>query len=96
MKLFLGNLPFSASELDVRAWVEGFGLEIQELVLPTDRQTGKPRGFGFVTLPDTADEQEIIDQMNGVQLQGRAVTVNVAKPMEGAGRPNQSRQDRRR
>lgn len=79
-KLFVGNLPFQATEDELRGWVESHGLQVDELKVMTDRDTGKPRGFGFVTIQD--DVHKAVAALNGQECMGRALTVNEAKPME--------------
>jgi RNA recognition motif-containing protein len=79
-KLFVGNLPFQATEDELRNWIEARGQQIEELRLMTDRETGKPRGFGFVTIQGDLDSA--VAALNGQDFMGRALTVNEAKPME--------------
>ena len=78
MRIFVGNLPFSVSEGDLSALFEPFG-EVQSIQLITDRETGKPRGFGFVEMPSEAG-QKAIASLNGKDLQGRSINVNEARP----------------
>ena len=80
-KLFVGNLSFDTTENDLQDAFSAHGT-VTETNLLMDRTTGRPRGFGFITM-DTAEEaQKAISAMNGAQLGGRALTVNVAKPRE--------------
>ena len=79
-KLFVGNLPFQATEDELRRWIEERGQQVEELKLMTDRDTGKPRGFGFVTI--RGDVNKAVAALNGQDFIGRALTVNEAKPME--------------
>ena len=79
-KLFVGNLPFQATEDELRSWIEARGQQVEELRLMTDRDTGKPRGFGFVTIE--GDINQAVAALNGQDFMGRALTVNEAKPME--------------
>lgn len=79
-KLFVGNLPFQATEDELRSWIEARGQQVEELKLMTDRDTGKPRGFGFVTIEGDLDKA--VAALNGQDFMGRALTVNEAKPME--------------
>ncbi len=78
MRIFVGNLPFSATDTDVTALFEPFG-EIQGIQIMTDRDTGKPRGFGFVEM-SSEDGQKAIAALNGKEFQGRAINVNEARP----------------
>jgi RNA recognition motif-containing protein len=85
-KIYVGNLPFSASEADVRALFSQHGT-VESVSLPTDRETGRPRGFGFVEM-NQADAARAIQNLNGYSMNGRALRVNEAqdKPRTG-GRP---------
>ncbi len=85
-KIYVGNLPFSASEADVRALFSQHGT-VESVSLPTDRETGRPRGFGFVEMSQ-ADAARAIQNLNGYAMNGRALRVNEAqdKP-RGGGRP---------
>ena len=86
MKIFVGNLSYDATEADVRAAFEAHG-QVDSVSLITDRMTGRPRGFGFVEMPDNAAGQAAIQALNLTEIQGRAITVNEARPKtEGGGR----------
>ena len=80
-KIYVGNLPFSASEDAVRALFAAYGT-VQTLSLVNDRQTGTPRGFGFVEMSSDEEAQKAIDMWNGKEFGGRTLTVNEARPME--------------
>src|SRR5580704_12646721 len=84
-KIYVGNLPFSASEADVRTLFSQHGT-VESVSLPTDRETGRPRGFGFVEMSQ-ADAARAIQSLNGKDLGGRALRVNEAedKPRGGGG-----------
>lgn len=86
-KIYVGNLPFSASESDVRALFAQHGT-VENVSLPTDRETGRPRGFGFVEMSQ-ADAARAIQNLNGYSMNGRPLRVNEAqdKPRAGGGRP---------
>ena len=86
-KIYVGNLPFSASEADIRTLFSQHG-EVQSVSLPTDRETGRPRGFGFVEMSQ-ADAAKAIQSLNGYNMGGRPLRVNEAqdKPRTGGGRP---------
>ena len=86
-KIYVGNLPFSASEADVRALFSQHGT-VESVSLPTDRETGRPRGFGFVEMSQ-ADAARAIQNLNGQDMGGRPLRVNEAqdKPRGGGGRP---------
>lgn len=80
-KLFVGNLSFNTTENDLNDAFAAFGT-VTETNLMMDRTTGRPRGFGFVTMGSADEAQKAIDGMNGKDMDGRALTVNVAKPRE--------------
>ncbi len=80
-KLFVGNLSFDTSENDLQDAFAAFGT-VTETNLMMDRMTNRPRGFGFVTMASAEEAQKAIDGLNGQQLGGRALTVNVARPRE--------------
>src|ERR1700689_3600841 len=86
-KIYVGNLPFTASEADVRALFSQHGT-VDAVSLPTDRETGRPRGFGFVEMSQ-ADAARAIQSLNGFSMNGRPLRVNEAqdKPRSGGGRP---------
>lgn len=77
-RLYVGNLPFEANEDDVRELFENHG-DVDSVDLITDRQTGRPRGFGFVDMPSDAADQAIV-ALNGTSMNGRDLTVNEARP----------------
>jgi RNA recognition motif-containing protein len=86
--IYCGNLPFGATEQDVRALFERHG-KVESVKLVTDRETGKPRGFGFVDMPQN-DAQGAIQALNGYQMNGRPLRVNEAqerpqRPRQGGG-----------
>jgi cold-inducible RNA-binding protein len=80
-KLFVGNLSFNTTENDLNDAFAAFGT-VTETNLMMDRTTGRPRGFGFVTMGSADEAQKAIEGMNGKEMDGRALTVNVAKPRE--------------
>lgn len=80
-KLFVGNLSFNTTENDLQDAFSAYGT-VTETNLMMDRATGRPRGFGFVTMATDEDAQKAIEAMNGKDLDGRALTVNVARPRE--------------
>ncbi|MAY74741.1 MAG: RNA-binding protein [Phycisphaerae bacterium] len=83
MKIYVGNLPFSCTESELQTAFEEHG-PVQSASLVMDRDTGRPRGFGFVEMGDD-DARKAIDAMNGMDLGGRQITVNEAKPRENRG-----------
>ncbi len=80
-KLFVGNLSFNTTENDLNDAFAAFGT-VTETNLMMDRETGRPRGFGFVTMSSADEAQKAIEALNGKDMDGRALTVNVAKPRE--------------
>jgi RNA recognition motif-containing protein len=80
-KMYVGNLPFSASELDVREHFSQYG-DVSDVYLPMDRESGRPRGFAFVTMGSTEGMTAAINGANGQDFQGRNLTVNEARPKE--------------
>jgi RNA recognition motif-containing protein len=79
MNIFVGNLPFSATEDDLRGLFSEFGT-VDSAAIITDRETGRSRGFGFVELGADARAQDAIRDIDGTDLQGRNIKVNEAKP----------------
>ena len=82
-KIYVGNLPFNATEAEVTKLFAEYG-EVVSVALPTDRETGCPRGFGFVEMADEGAKQAI-NALNGKDFGGRALNVNEAKPREAGG-----------
>ena len=81
-KIYVGNLPFSSTEDEVRELFSQYG-EVTSVSLITDRETGRPRGFGFVEMASGA--QEAISELDNRMLGGRNLKVNEARPREGGG-----------
>jgi RNA recognition motif-containing protein len=86
-KIYVGNLPFSATEAELRTLFGQHGA-VESVSLPTDRETGRPRGFGFIEMSQ-ADASRAIQALNGHELGGRQLRVNEAqdKPRGGGGGP---------
>ena len=80
-KLFVGNLSFNITENDLQDAFAAHGTVV-EANLMMDRATGRPRGFGFVTMSTPEEAQKAIDALHGKELAGRALTVNIARPRE--------------
>lgn len=80
MKLYVGNLPFSTTQDSLEQLFSNYG-EVQEAAIVTDRETGRSRGFAFVTMDDEAAKQAI-EALHGSELDGRSLTVNEARPRE--------------
>jgi RNA recognition motif-containing protein len=79
VKLYVGNLPFSATEAEIREVFSQYG-EVGEVTLITDRETGRPRGFGFVEMRDDNGGREAIGALDGNDFGGRSLKVNEARP----------------
>jgi len=77
--IYVGNLSFAASEDSVRALFEAYGA-VGRVNIVTDRDTGQPRGFGFVEMPNDAEGEKAIAAVNGQDLDGRTLNVNEARP----------------
>ncbi len=86
MKLYVGNLSFESTENDLQDLFEQHG-QVDEVRLMMDRMTGKSRGFAFVTINDNAHASAAMTALNGHELNGRALTVNEARPREERPRP---------
>ncbi|HEY4283437.1 MAG TPA: RNA-binding protein [Chthoniobacterales bacterium] len=86
MKLYVGNLSFESTENDLQDLFEKHG-QVSEVKLMMDRMTGKSRGFAFITMNDNAQASAAMSALNGQDLNGRALTVNEARPREERPRP---------
>jgi len=84
MNIYVGNLTFSMTEDDLREAFASHG-EVSTARIITDRETGRSRGFGFVEMPDNGAAEAAIQAMSGKEYDGRALTVNEAKPRENRG-----------
>lgn len=80
-KLFVGNLPYSTDDAALQAMFEEFG-EVTSANVITDRETNRSKGFGFVEFADDAAADAAIEAMSGKDVEGRALTVNEARPRE--------------
>src|SRR4026208_1693317 len=86
MKLYVGNLSFESTENDLQDLFQQHGT-VNEVHLMMDRMTGKSRGFAFVTMNESAEAEAAKSALNGYELNGRALTVNEARPREERPRP---------
>jgi RNA recognition motif-containing protein len=77
--IFVGNLSFTATEDAVRSMFEVYGT-VERVSIVTDRDTGQPKGFGFVEMTGDAEAERAIAALNGTELNGRALTINEARP----------------
>ncbi|MHC4219814.1 MAG: RNA recognition motif domain-containing protein [Planctomycetota bacterium] len=82
--IYVGNLSFEATEDELRGLFEEHG-EVLKVSLITDRDTGRPRGFGFVEMADANQGRTAIEQLNGQEVGGRALNINEAKPRPARG-----------
>ena len=80
-KLFVGNLSFNTTENDLQDAFAAHGT-VMEANLMMDRATGRPRGFGFVTMSTEEEANKAVEALNGKSVDGRALTVNIARPRE--------------
>ena len=83
-KIYVGNLPFTASESDVRELFEAHGT-VDSVSLIEDRDTGRPRGFAFVEMTDSSAADAAIQGLNGTDMGGRTLNVNEARPRRDGG-----------
>ncbi len=84
-RLYVGNLPFDVDESQLRTLFAGGGRSVTEVKMVTDRETGRPRGFAFVEMGSQADANAAVQELNGKELGGRALTVNEARERESRG-----------
>jgi len=83
-KIYVGNFSFKMTEPELRALFEPFG-SIESATVATDRDTGRSRGFGFVSMPNDEEAEKAMAALNGKESDGRALTVNEAKPQTHRG-----------
>ncbi|MHB1133813.1 MAG: RNA recognition motif domain-containing protein [Chloroflexota bacterium] len=83
-RLYVGNLPYSATEDELRRLFEQSG-SVDSVYLPTDRQTGQPRGFGFVEMTNGTDAENAVRMYDGYTMGGRQIRVNTAREREERG-----------
>ena len=79
MNMYVGNLPFSVSEEDLKTAFAEFGT-VESVKIITDKFSGQSKGFGFVVMPDNSEADKAIKALNGTQLHGRNIKVNQARP----------------
>ena len=84
MKIYVGNLSFQTGEDTLRELFSQHG-EVEEIVIITDRETGRSRGFAFVTMPDSGQANAAIEATNGTEFDGRSLNVNEARPRPAGG-----------
>tara|TARA_B110000196_G_scaffold33858_1_gene25533 strand:- start:78 stop:347 length:270 start_codon:yes stop_codon:yes gene_type:complete len=81
MNIYVGNLSWQLSEDDLNTKFAEFG-SVDSAKIITDRETGRSKGFGFVEMPNQAEAEKAIEELNGHELDGRALKVNESKPRE--------------
>ena len=79
--IYVGNLPYTTDEAELRQLFESYG-EVSRATIVNDRETGRPRGFGFVEMPNVAEGDKAIEALNGSEMGGRSLTVNEARPRQ--------------
>jgi RNA recognition motif-containing protein len=84
MKLYVGNLSFSTTEETLHAEFGAHG-QVDEVAVITDRDTGRPRGFAFVSMTNDGEARAAIEALNGAEVDGRTITVNEARPKTNGG-----------
>lgn len=87
MNIYVGNLPYSATENSMRELFETYGTVTVAKII-TDKLTGSSRGFGFIEMPNADEAQKAIDGLNGKDFEGRKIVVNESKPRETTGYDN--------
>ena len=84
MKLYVGNIAYTTTEQSLRDAFGQYGA-VEDVAVIMDRETGRPRGFAFVTMKSDAEGKEAVENLNGTQLDGRTIAVNEARPKTGGG-----------
>ncbi|WOK07149.1 RNA-binding protein [Imperialibacter roseus] len=79
MNIFVGSLPYSIEEAELKGYFEDYG-EVSSVKIITDKFTGRSKGFGFVEMPDDEAAQKAIKELNGAEVKGRAIVVNKSEP----------------
>ena len=79
--LFVGSLAYATTDDSLKEFFEQIG-PVERAKVATDRESGRSRGFGFVTFEDEANNQKAVDELNGKELDGRAINVSLARPRE--------------
>ena len=86
MSIYVGNLSYRATREDIQEVFAEYGT-VTNVTIPTDRETGRPRGFAFVELSSDAEENAAIENLDGAEWLGREMRVNKARPRNGGGAP---------
>lgn len=95
MNIFIANLNFKVQSEKLQEIFEEYG-EVSSAKVVFDRETGRSKGFGFVEMPNDDDAKRAIEDLDGVEIEGKTIVVKIAKPREEGGRPrNQGRSNKR-
>ena len=89
MNIYVGNMSYDILENELRDIFTPFG-EVSSVKIISDRDTGRPKGFGFVEMPNQEEAQNAISNLNDKEVKGRSLKVNEARPKEANGRPRRS------
>lgn len=81
MRIYVGNMPFSMTDEQLRELFEPYG-KVENVDVITDRETGRPRGFAFVEMPEELDAKKAIENLHELNSEGRNLNVNIARPRE--------------
>ncbi len=89
MNIFVGSLPFSLEEAELKGFFEEYG-EVTSARIITDKFSGRSKGFGFIEMPNAEEAQKAIEELNGAEVDGRTIVVNesIEKPKDGTRRPS--------
>lgn len=90
MSIYVGNLSYDVTEDDLNHVFADYG-DVKRVYLPTDRETGRMRGFGFVEMSNDSEEEKAIETLDGAEWMGRVMRVNKAKPRENNNRGGRNR-----
>src|SRR5215470_4716446 len=80
-RLYIGNLPHGATEVELQAWLEEKGFRVESIQIIRDLETGGSRGFGFAELPEVVKAQEAVNTLNGERMEGHNLRVSEARPV---------------
>ena len=88
MNIFVGSLPFSLEEAELKGFFEEYG-EVASARIITDKFSGRSKGFGFIEMPNDEEAKKAIEELNGAEVDGRTIVVNesIEKPKDGTRRP---------
>ncbi len=92
MSIYIGNLSYEVTKEDLSSVFEEYGT-VSRVSLPSDRETGRPRGFGFVEMENEEDETKAIESLDGAEWMGRELRVNKARPRENSRSGGHHRRD---